>query len=264
MKKVRLMDIRLDGGTQSRTEIDQETIKNYAECMERGDVFPPMEVTFDGVNHWLWCGFHRWHALNLLKVEEAEVNSRPGTQQDAQVLSFGVNGRHGKPRTRADKLKAVQSALAHPLTKDLLDAEIARICDVSRPYVASVRSPERKQAQADAVKKHMERKVKQAQENNLITAGPSEEVAELVDTVNQLNEENQKLKDVIAIGQWDASEIEKIDVEETITELRERIRVLEIDNAALRDSRDMYQQRNAELMRTVPSLQAKLKKLQEK
>jgi len=39
--------------------------------------------------------------------------------------------------------------------------------------------------------------------------------------------------------------------------LREQIRVLEIDNKALRDSRDMYQQRNAELIRQVKSLSKK-------
>ena len=87
-------------------------------------------------------------------------------------------------------------------------------------------------------------------------------VQELVETINEVNAENQRLKDAIALGQWDASDIEKMDAEETIAQLREQIRVLEIDNHALRDSRDMFQNRNAELMKTVKSLQAKLKKLE--
>lgn len=90
---------------------------------------------------------------------------------------------------------------------------------------------------------------------------PDHRVAELANTVNELAEENQKLKDAIAIGAWDASDIEKEDAEETITVLREQIRVLEIEVKTLRESRDMFQNRNAELMRTVKSLQAKLKKL---
>lgn len=85
-------------------------------------------------------------------------------------------------------------------------------------------------------------------------------IAELIDTVNELSTENQRLRDVIAVGQWDASDIEKIDIQDTITELREHIKNLEIDNHALRDSRDMFQTRNAELMKTVKSLQAKIKK----
>ena len=51
-------------------------------------------------------------------------------------------------------------------------------------------------------------------------------------------------------------------MQDTINELREQVRVLEIDNAALRDSRDMFQARNAELMSTVKVLQAKIKKLE--
>jgi chromosome segregation ATPase len=83
----------------------------------------------------------------------------------------------------------------------------------------------------------------------------------LANTVNELAEENQKLKDAIAIGAWDATDIEKEDAEETITVLREQIRVMEIEVKTLRESRDMFQSRNAELMQTVKSLQAKLKKL---
>jgi len=83
----------------------------------------------------------------------------------------------------------------------------------------------------------------------------------LADTINHLAEENQKLKDAIAIGAWDATDIEKEDAQETIAALREQIRVLEIEIKTLRESRDMFQNRNAEMMRTVKSLQAKLKKL---
>lgn len=68
------------------------------------------------------------------------------------------------------------------------------------------------------------------------------------------------MKDKIAVGQWDATEIEKIDAEELIAELREQIKVLELDNKALRDSRDIFQNKNAELLKTVKSLQSKLKK----
>ena len=42
-------------------------------------------------------------------------------------------------------------------------------------------------------------------------------------------------------------------------ELREQIRLLEITNQALKDSRDMYQNRNDDLQRTVNSLKNKLK-----
>ena len=90
---------------------------------------------------------------------------------------------------------------------------------------------------------------------------PDDRVVELVDTITQLEDENAKLKDTIAIGQWDASEFEKIDIEQTVAELREKIRVLEIDNQALRESRDLYQARYTEAVKTIKSLQSKLKKV---
>jgi FtsZ-binding cell division protein ZapB len=89
-----------------------------------------------------------------------------------------------------------------------------------------------------------------------------QKISELVDTINELVVENQKLKDAIAVGQWDASDIEKIDVQDTIADLREQIKNLEIDNKALRDSRDMFQNRNAELLGTVKKLQSKLNKIE--
>jgi chromosome segregation ATPase len=89
----------------------------------------------------------------------------------------------------------------------------------------------------------------------------NEKIDELAQTVNVLADENTVMRDKIAIGQWDASEIEKIDAEQTIKDLREQIRILDADNKAIRQSRDMFQNRNSELMKTVKSLQAKLKKL---
>ncbi len=94
------------------------------------------------------------------------------------------------------------------------------------------------------------------------TAELEQKVNELTDTVNSLADENTLLRDKIAIGQWNASEIEKIDAEQTIADLREQIRVLEIENKSLREGRDMYQNRNSELMRTNKSLMNKLKKLE--
>jgi hypothetical protein len=87
-------------------------------------------------------------------------------------------------------------------------------------------------------------------------------VTELSDTVNSLAEENALLKDKIALGQWDASDIEKIDAEELIADLRGQVKALELENKSLRESRDMFQSRNAELMQTVKSLQTKLKKVE--
>ena len=148
MKTVNLNDIRIDGGTQSRLVIDQTLVYQYIDCMKDGDTFPPIETMFDGSTHWLVDGFHRYHAYKLMGLKKTEVVYKPGTQEEAQVRSFGVNGKHGKPRTIEDKRNAVMSAFEHPLIKDKSDREIANICSVSHPFVAGIRNPEVKEKRA--------------------------------------------------------------------------------------------------------------------
>lgn len=161
MKKINLNDIRIDGGTQGREVIDQQLVYHYVECMKEGDVFPALFTVFDGATHWLVDGFHRYHAYKLLGIKQVDINYKPGTQLEAQVMSFGVNGTHGKPRTNEDKRKVVELAFAHPLTKDKADYEIANICAVSRSFVGSIRNPETKKKQAESKKKHIVEKAKQ-------------------------------------------------------------------------------------------------------
>ena len=38
--------------------------------MKDGDIFPPLDTTFDGVTHWLVDGFHRYHAYKILGIKE--------------------------------------------------------------------------------------------------------------------------------------------------------------------------------------------------
>jgi len=75
-----------------------------------------------------------------------------------------------------------------------------------------------------------------------------------------LDEDVTRLNDIIASKRWDATEFEQDYILELVKELRDTIKILEIDNQALRDSRDMFQNRNAELIRTVNGLKRKLDK----
>lgn len=173
MKRVKLDSIRIDGGTQSRVVIDQPTVYNYLESMKEGDEFPRMYAFFDGTTYWLVDGFHRYHAYKLLGIKEIDIDYKPGTLQEAQVESFGMNGTHGKPRTNEDKRKSVEAALAHELTGHKTDAEIARICRVSKPFVASVRSPEAKKRQDKNRDKSNAKKVAETAPSNPITPEPA-------------------------------------------------------------------------------------------
>jgi hypothetical protein len=161
MKTIKLDDIRIDGGTQGRAVIDQPTVYNYLEHMKEGDEFPKMQTVFDGTTHWLVDGFHRYHAYKLLGTKEVKIDYKPGTLEEAQVMSFGVNAKHGKPRTNEDKRRIVEAAIVHPLLKDKSNYELAKICEVSQSFVAAVRNPEAKEKQKANIEKHFAKKAKE-------------------------------------------------------------------------------------------------------
>jgi hypothetical protein len=161
MKKVKLDAIRIDGGTQCRLVIDQPTVYNYLEAMKEGDEFPLLETVFDGSTHWLTDGFHRYHAYKLLGIKDIEVKYKPGTLQDAQVEALKANSKHGKPLTNDDKRNKVEMALKIEGFADKSNYEIAKLCQVSQPFVASVRDPAKKEKQAQDKIKHAKKKAQE-------------------------------------------------------------------------------------------------------
>jgi hypothetical protein len=283
MKKLNLGVIRLDGETQARVSLDSQLVTQYAEAMGDGDAFPPIVVFHDGSDYWLADGFHRYHATKQQGYASIEAEIKIGTREEAQIYAFGANARRGLSTNPEDIRSIIIRMLKHPISSGWTLGEIARHVGVSKMTVSRVKSNLQPKKE-ESTKKTYQRKdgkevtIDTAKNKTKKTAAPKEEepapqpeqpqderttsaIAELMDTITELHAENQRLKDVIATAQWDASDIEKIDVQDTLADLREQIRVMEIDNAALRDSRDMFQTRNAELMKTVKSLQAKLKKL---
>lgn len=276
MKKLNLLAIRIDGGTQARVALDQNVVVEYAEHLKEGDVFPPIIVFNDGSDYWLADGFHRYfaHKANGLVSIEAEV--REGTSRDAKLYAFSANSRRGLSMSREDNRKMVIEMLKDEEWSQWSDAHIAKHIGISKMTVSRIR---RQLEEEDQIEKQEEKTfIRDGKEQKFKTPpkpkkekpatqddedpGRDSIISELTDTINQLAEENQVLKDAIAIGQWDASDIEKMDIEEVIQSLRQQIKALEAENQTLRTSRDMYQNRNAELMKTVKTLQNKLKKVE--
>jgi hypothetical protein len=279
VKELKLSDIRIDGGTQPRKELDQEMVKDYAEKMRDKVVFPPIVVFYDGSDYWLVDGFHRYFAQKSNGLVAVQVDIHNGTLRDAKLYSFGANGKHGKPPSQEDKRNSIIEMLTDEEWGKWSNLQIANIVHVASSTVARVRilledskkidKPEKKTYvdrhgnQTIMDTSNIGRKPKEKKESE--DASPFEDenvqkIAELSDTINVLAEENTVLRDKIAVGQWNASEIEKIDIEETVANLREQIRILEIDNKALRESRDMFQNRNAELIKTINAMKRKEKK----
>jgi len=131
--------IRRDGGTQPRTTIDDEIVREYADNVKAGAKFPALVVFWDCTNHWLADGFHRVEAYLKAGVSEVECEVYSGTQQDAQWHSYSANRTHGLRRTNADKQQAVRAALAHDRAAGLSDAMIAEHVGVSDRMVAEYR-----------------------------------------------------------------------------------------------------------------------------
>ena len=281
MKKLNLLNIRTDGGTQPRIQLDQDLVKEYAEVMREGVVFPPVEVFHDGSAYWLVDGFHRYFGYKANGLTSIEAIVHTGTLREAQFYAWKANNKHGN-RLKAEDIRAIlRIMLTDEEYSKWSNNHIAKELNISNMTVGRVRVAMQEEAKTPAqttvtyVDKHgntttmkTDKKKKATTPTtkpDVTTANPEvkeleQKVKELATTVNTLAEENTVMRDKIAVGQWDASEIEKIDAEETIKNLREQIRVLEIDNKSLRESRDIYQNENAEMMRTIKLLKTKLKK----
>jgi DNA-binding transcriptional ArsR family regulator len=134
-----LQQLRLDGGTQPRAQIDLFTVNDYAVSMSNGAIFPPLVVFYDGVDYWLADGFHRAEAAKQARLEP-QMDIRQGTRRDAILYSVGANATHGLRRTNEDKRRAVMTLLADDEWRRWSDSEIARRTGVSQPTVSSHRA----------------------------------------------------------------------------------------------------------------------------
>ena len=284
MKTLNLLNIRIDGGTQARLQLNQEVVAEYAEKMRDGEVFPPVTVYFDGSEYWLADGFHRYFATKANAKASIDADVENGTQQEAKKYSWKANSRRGLRLNHDDFRNIILAMLSDEETKTWSNRQIAEWVGVSHSTVNRIKSSLEQDSSETTEKKYINKHGKESvmktekigktvqkipapdmtsalMVKQEVVLELNEKIDELSQTINMLADENTLMRDKIAIGQWDASEIEKIDAEETIKDLREQLRVLDLDNKALRQSRDMFQSRNSELMKTVKSLQSKLKKL---
>ena len=142
--------LRVDGGTQSRVMLDEEVASEYAERMSQdphtglildteGEPWPPLVAFFDGKDHWLVDGFHRLRAAKLVEFMGFQLDVKPGEMRDVIRLSLSVNAKHGLRRTREDKRRSVERALADDEWVSYSDRKLAQLCAVSPRTIATVR-----------------------------------------------------------------------------------------------------------------------------
>lgn len=138
--RLRVSELRTNGGTQARERIDPETVDAYAAAMADGAEFPPPVAFFDGTVYWLADGFHRVASAKKNAVESIDVDVRSGDRRQAILFAVGANAVHGLRRTNADKRRAVTVLLSDDEWRQRSDRWIAEKCGVSNRFVGEFRA----------------------------------------------------------------------------------------------------------------------------
>ncbi len=97
---VKLANLRTDKGTQIRSSIRLDKVKQYAQAMRQGQKFLPIRVYRVGTELWLVDGFHRLEAAKLCGFDTLEAEVIDGSPSDAIRASLKANLTHGLPLQR--------------------------------------------------------------------------------------------------------------------------------------------------------------------
>jgi hypothetical protein len=268
-ERIKLAKIRLDGGTQPRKEIDEPLVQHYTEILLEGkDKFPPIDLWFDGKSYWPSDGFHRFHAHKRAGFTDIEAEVNQGTKRDAFLACLKANGKHGKPRTPDERRYVVQMALEDIELGEKTDVEIAAICDVSSMTVGRVRKALGLEKSARVDKNG--RKVDVSKSGRPIAPPPELEYTEedkfheMAIEHTAMAEENAKLKDMLAVKSLPVSEKARAEVQQTIEELREQVKDLEFQLRTMTQSRNEFQNKNAEMIKQMNYWKKRAEKAEKK
>jgi hypothetical protein len=261
----------LDERLQSRTEINEETVSDYADAISNGAEFPAVLVYFDGINYYLTDGYHRVLAHKRAQKVSILCDVVQGTMRDAILHSTGVNAKHGMRRTYADKRKAVMTLLDDFEWSDWSNSEIARRCGVSVSFVSGLRDSggptevkyRTKDGNVATKAKAPGRPAKEKQpelKEPEFVPPPQEQDDQNQEAIDMLLAENEELKARVAVVAMEGTPEEKQAATDMINELREELRITKIELAAVKQSRDRFQLENAQLKKQVSAMQRQLKK----
>lgn len=272
IKVLNLGALVLDPKLQSRVETNEQTIEEYAEAIKLGDEFPALLSYFDGTHYWLVDGYHRYHAHKKAGKAGVSCEIVNGTFTDAVLRATSVNSKHGMRRTYADKRKAVMTLLDDFEWSQWSNAEIARHCGVSPTFVANLResggpaevkyktATGKVMTKAKANNKAKEPELKEPPKEE--QKGSKEEDFDPRDElIEHLTKENEELTMNLALSHMGGTEEQQSEAREIISSLREEVRVLKIELAAVKQSRDTFQSENQQLKAQCASYQRQLKKL---
>lgn len=138
-RRIPLVELRRDGGTQVRAEMNAATVEDYAAALADGKVFPPVTAFYDGEVYWLADGFHRVLAHEKAGLVDVAAEVRTGSKRDALLFAVGANATHGLARSNRDKRRAVEILLKDEEWAGLGDVWAAEKTGVNRKTIWRIR-----------------------------------------------------------------------------------------------------------------------------
>lgn len=283
--KTSLMDlnrITVDPAMQSRVNINDAVVEEYADVLLDGGKLPPPVVFFDGENYILGGGFHRYGAHRLAGKRGMTVEIRQGTARDALWFSVSENADHGLRRSAGDKRKAVMTLLDDEEWSKLPLRKIADQACVSHTLVediknelAGTKKPPTKLAPATKKEKVTVQELNttvgssgvanySVPDGETTRPGPAAPPPDQRDDpVIVLAEENDRLFQRLAIGAADGySEEERGALKTLLDDLHAELASTRAERDSIASQRDAYMRERNELVKQVSGLQRKLKKLE--
>lgn len=277
--EISVTDIIANGHYQGRVATNTAVIEEYREALVRGDVFPPIEVFEVDSQLYLTDGFHRYSAHCLAGRTSILAIVRPGTEAEALESALCANQTHGLPRSNGDKRLLVKRALEIEAFQGLSQRELAKKLRVSAPFVGKInRQAGITTTEVLADDAETSPQVKTFTPNgdpapSRVSASRSDnscvdaQTKALMDEIELLREglaicerDSESLKDQLAATMISSTPEDREYANEYIKDLREKIRLLEIDLNSVKISRDTLMHERSEMIRQVRYWQRRAKK----
>lgn len=248
-------------------------------------------IVFEGM---VLDGWHRYSACVQLGIKPQQFTFAEGKDPVAFVLSQNLHRRHltgsqraaavvacaewsprGKPAAKPEMVSGLREAdmakVAGTSDRTIRDAKVAHKAGLTdavkagaltaheAAQVARGKPAKKVESPKPAAKAEPKRALPTAPDSAMSDA---DELADAREAVSALSEENEQLRDKLAVESMDVNEDLKTQAAETIRELRAKVKTLEAELDAVKASRDTHMRENTELKRQCQSLMRQLKKAQ--
>lgn len=113
IEMVTLADLKLEKDLQCRARGTQrEVVRQYADDMRRGDIFPEITVFRDQRGTYVANGFHRVAAALEAGLTELRAEIKTGSKRDALLHAVKSDQAVGLRRTTQDKRRSIELLIA--------------------------------------------------------------------------------------------------------------------------------------------------------